>query len=978
MIIKNNGGTYMHRVLLARSLLILSFISITSLAQSKTWENTYHDLGDFSVGYQIQFINDELIIAGSSKNQGADNYRFILAKTDTNGNLIWNTTLGNSHIAYKPTNKLSPFEIITEDINKIAVTYSKASGDTFCVSFAKFSMDGELLIEKTLTEVKEGFGVDIEIADNGSFFIAAIVNGNRPALLKLNPNGDLLWVKYFEPIIGFDYRTSVHIMDDENLLFANGHQLLKINAAGDSLAAIELDFFPLNYSNGNDAIYISGMNYYAKVYDDLNLEWSHHIGGNNYDIHVKNNGNAYLANVLFDSTRVFCMDPNGVPLWRKSLYGNIYSIDITTGSDIYAAGELDEKLLVVKADSTFMVRGIILKQPQNNQNVKAFQNFDIEWYQSNIENVNIKYSYDDGISWHNIVSNLGAEAEIYNWIVPNTFSDKCFIKITDESDTEKYVMNSEPFQIIDYQEYEYLAINEIKMWVGNNGSGSHKPNTDSGGFNWPSENNFAKSLIYEDGLVYGGKVNDEIRVNGNTHRQGLTPGKILGSGEPDDPIQSKYKVYKVREDWEYFPPGNERDKLEYNYNHWPVEAGAPFEDNNNDGVYDPNIDSPYFIGNGVLYYVANDLDTAASVFTYGSFPIGLEFQTLVWGYSFIPFLDDVVFKKYTIINKSETTIEDMYLTYWGDCDLGNPTDDFTGCDTNLNLGYVYNGKSWDDEYLDSSPPAVGHMILQGPIIPGELTDTAVFNGKRISGYKNLPMTSFVYYDGSYFSPNKKPQLGNYDGTLEFYNNMQGKRIDGSVYIDPITSEETVFPLSGDPETESGWYESEEFSWGFRGYVITSGPFNLPPGAKQEIVYAIFAAQGTNFINSVTELKNRGAEIRQYFNDVLVNVAKSPNNIVSEFNLYQNYPNPFNSTTIIEFKVPGQKISGKRSEQRTALPTQLIIYDILGREIKTLINKLMKPGSYKVQFDASGLSTGVYFYKIISGEYSDIKKMIYIK
>jgi photosystem II stability/assembly factor-like uncharacterized protein len=86
----------------------------------------------------------------------------------------------------------------------------------------------------------------------------------------------------------------------------------------------------------------------------------------------------------------------------------------------------------------------------------------------------------------------------------------------------------------------------------------------------------------------------------------------------------------------------------------------------------------------------------------------------------------------------------------------------------------------------------------------------------------------------------------------------------------------------------------------------------------------------------------------------------------EFALHQNYPNPFNPTTSIEYQVTSsEKVS-------------LIIYDILGREIKTLVNELKAPGSYEVTFDASLLSSGVYFYRLTAGEFVQTRKMLLLR
>lgn len=94
-------------------------------------------------------------------------------------------------------------------------------------------------------------------------------------------------------------------------------------------------------------------------------------------------------------------------------------------------------------------------------------------------------------------------------------------------------------------------------------------------------------------------------------------------------------------------------------------------------------------------------------------------------------------------------------------------------------------------------------------------------------------------------------------------------------------------------------------------------------------------------------------------------------IQNEFVLYQNYPNPFNPTTKIKFVVPSN-ITNKTSN------TKLIVYDILGKEIATLINEHKLPGIYEVEFNASELASGVYLYKLEHGEFSQIRKLMLLR
>jgi hypothetical protein len=93
---------------------------------------------------------------------------------------------------------------------------------------------------------------------------------------------------------------------------------------------------------------------------------------------------------------------------------------------------------------------------------------------------------------------------------------------------------------------------------------------------------------------------------------------------------------------------------------------------------------------------------------------------------------------------------------------------------------------------------------------------------------------------------------------------------------------------------------------------------------------------------------------------------SGNELVSDYKLNQNYPNPFNPSTKIEFSIPKSSY------------TTLRVYDIMGREIAVLMNGMAQQGNYSVDFNASNLSSGIYFYKLVSGSFSDIKKMNLVK
>ena len=85
-----------------------------------------------------------------------------------------------------------------------------------------------------------------------------------------------------------------------------------------------------------------------------------------------------------------------------------------------------------------------------------------------------------------------------------------------------------------------------------------------------------------------------------------------------------------------------------------------------------------------------------------------------------------------------------------------------------------------------------------------------------------------------------------------------------------------------------------------------------------------------------------------------------------FVLSQNYPNPFNPTTTIGYDIPERSL------------VTLVIYDVLGRRVETLVNGEKQPGHYEVTLDASRLASGVYLYRLQAGSFSETRKLAFVK
>ena len=104
----------------------------------------------------------------------------------------------------------------------------------------------------------------------------------------------------------------------------------------------------------------------------------------------------------------------------------------------------------------------------------------------------------------------------------------------------------------------------------------------------------------------------------------------------------------------------------------------------------------------------------------------------------------------------------------------------------------------------------------------------------------------------------------------------------------------------------------------------------------------------------------------WFPEQTVIVEEKSKLLPGSFSLSQNYPNPFNPTTNFEFRIPDFGL------------VTLKVYDALGREVATVVNKVLPAGKHQYKWDASGLTSGIYFYRIKTGSYSSTKKMVLLR
>ena len=140
-------------------------------------------------------------------------------------------------------------------------------------------------------------------------------------------------------------------------------------------------------------------------------------------------------------------------------------------------------------------------------------------------------------------------------------------------------------------------------------------------------------------------------------------------------------------------------------------------------------------------------------------------------------------------------------------------------------------------------------------------------------------------------------------------------------------------------------------------------------------YDYFSGDSIYVTNSQTEIPLQPGEFHIYTTiklptpeeGILLDVENGgESEIPGDYNLGQNFPNPLNPSTTIRFSVIQPDL------------VRIKVYDILGREVITLLNEQKQAGTYEFQFDASGLASGIYLYKIESGSFIQTKKMILLK
>lgn len=166
-------------------------------------------------------------------------------------------------------------------------------------------------------------------------------------------------------------------------------------------------------------------------------------------------------------------------------------------------------------------------------------------------------------------------------------------------------------------------------------------------------------------------------------------------------------------------------------------------------------------------------------------------------------------------------------------------------------------------------------------------------------------------------------------------------------------------ISGFDMDSSEVYSDSLYGMYYR--MIIAGNYNLT-----------FSAPGyySKTVQNVASVNDQATVLNVKLRPITTGIANN-NEVPNEFKLHQNFPNPFNPVTNIKFQIPA-------TVETSRWDVLLAVYDILGNEIAVLANGKLAPGTYKYTWDASAFPSGVYFYRLTAGDFSNVNKMILLK
>ncbi|MBN1632717.1 MAG: T9SS type A sorting domain-containing protein [Ignavibacteria bacterium] len=276
--------------------------------------------------------------------------------------------------------------------------------------------------------------------------------------------------------------------------------------------------------------------------------------------------------------------------------------------------------------------------------------------------------------------------------------------------------------------------------------------------------------------------------------------------------------------------------------------------------------------------------------------------------------------------------------------------------------FIFQGIRYVDTVHANAPSTYMDDLLGYPNIPGIVNG---FSWYRITGGRQDYMT---YFHGSREvtleisntklpNPSLLPTYWNYNAKSFLHYITQCLYGVRGIITDSLTGQpvRAKVRVTGKEIADSTWINSDSLTGNYN-RPIKNGTYTFTYSAENYVT------------KTVTDVyvKNDSTTILNVLLRPIATPVISNKQVINSFELLQNYPNPFNSMTIVKWQMlnTGNAV--------------IKVFDITGKEIATPVDGEFQAGTYEVRFDAKDLSSGIYFYKLTSGRFSDIKKMILIK
>jgi hypothetical protein len=451
-----------------------------------------------------------------------------------------------------------------------------------------------------------------------------------------------------------------------------------------------------------------------------------------------------------------------------------------------------------------------------------------------------------------------------------------------------------------------LDFNNVSAAINNTGGFFLNADTYDAGYEIPKGS--GNRCVYTASFWYGGleSTSQELRMSLQTYQpnEDIFPGPYSSSSAY---LNSDYVDKYGVSIWSVLATDIESHILNYSdpsyiipnaILDWPgngdmtlgvSEQLAPFVDLNSNEIYEPELgDYPSIKGCSATYLIFNDV---ANTHGSGAPEIGIEVHQMFYQLSATDTENDLngtTFIEQRIINKSSYDFADFYTTFFMDTDIGNWSDDFSGCDSSRNMMFSYNGDDFDNQ--SSSAPGYGEITPSLGVV--------LLNG-NLSGAGQFNATSFT--------------PANFPYTLEqYYNYMQGFWSDGSSMIyggngltetPAFTDVPTKFLYSGNPSNTNDWSEvSMSNTPGDRRIYMNVKDTLFEAGEVLEYHYSVIhtlegvSGQGIDYLNIVAD------SVQSYYDNLDFDCGLQTVSIDAfDINDFICYPNPSTGFFTVEFK-----------------------------------------------------------------------------